>query len=339
MAVIRKVTRVSNPRKRYRRSKSIRNAKGRFVKTKSNPRKRRHTRKRNTSAKTKAPVIHRYAVKALKKELKRRGVKLSSNGGTKRRYKRHARRKRNPVLIELASLGSMVNPKRRKNVAKTRKRRATRRKTRNPRRHAVAKVTRRRRRRYTRRRATNPVARVTRRRRRRSAVGVVRRTRRRRMTNGRRRHYSRRRNPAFGIGGKDLLTMVGGGLIGVAATKYLPTLLPSSITSGLGGGALMSVAISGAGAFAAGWLARKFVGEAFGKAVFFGGLMQAGSALLNAIAPASISSKLALSGVGDIVPGWYAVPQNPITSRAPMAIAAAGSGTGMGNLRRFGTFR
>ncbi len=326
MAVIRKVTRVSNPRRKYKRSKAVRSASGRFVKTRT--RNKRHSRKRNTSRKAKAPVIRRYNVKALKNELKRRGVKLSSGGRKRARtHKRHSRRKQNPVLIEL---GSMVNPKRRKNVAKTRKRRT--RKTRNPRRHAVAKVTRRRRRRVVRRRrrVSNPVARVHRRRR------VV-RHRRRRAVN-RRRHSSRHRNPAiFGMsGGKDLLMMVGGGLVGVAATKYLPTLLPSSITSGLGGGVMMSVLITGAGAFAAGWLAKRFVGGKFGDAVLFGGLMQAGSALLNAVAPPAIASKLALSGVGDIVPGWYSVPQNPVTSRAPIPIA---SGNGMGNLRRFGTFR
>jgi hypothetical protein len=131
--------------------------------------------------------------------------------------------------------------------------------------------------------------------------------------------------------------MVGGGLVGVAATKYLPTLLPSSITAGLGGGPIMSVLITGAGAFAAGWLARKFVGGSFGDAVLFGGLMQAGSAALNAFAPPALAGRLALNGVGDIVPGWYPVPQNPITSRQ-MVMPPAG-GTGMGNLRRFGTFR
>lgn len=131
--------------------------------------------------------------------------------------------------------------------------------------------------------------------------------------------------------------MVGGGLVGVAATKYLPTLLPASITSGLGGGVMMSVLITGAGAFAAGWLAKRFVGGTFGDAVMFGGLMQAGSALLNAVAPPSIASRLALSGVGDIVPGYYTVPQNPITSRA--YVPPAPSNSGMGNLRRFGTFR
>ena len=131
--------------------------------------------------------------------------------------------------------------------------------------------------------------------------------------------------------------MVGGGLVGVAATKYLPTLLPTSITGAMGGGAMMSVAISGAGAFVAGWLAKRFVGPVFGDAVLFGGLMQAGSTLLTAIAPAALSSRLALSGVGDIVPGMFVVTQTPIKDYRPPAPPASASG--MGNLRRFGTFR
>ena len=327
MAFIRKLTRVSNPRKHHRRSKATtRNAKGRFVKI-TRTRNRRHTRTRNTRAKTrtKAPIIRRYNVKALKNELKRRGVKLNPTRRKEvKRHKRHTRRKQNPVLIELGAL----NPRRRKNVAKKASRKRRRRTTRNPRRHAVAKVTPRRRRRYTRRRRTiNPVARRTHR-------------RRRTNTHRRRRHHNVRRNPAlFGrSGGKDLLMMVGGGLVGVAATKYLPTLLPASITGAMGGGAMMSIAISGAGAFAAGWLSKRFVGPVFGDAVLFGGLMQVGSAILTAVAPASISAQLALSGVGDIVPGMYVVPQNPIRDYRPPAPVATGT-SGMGNLRRFGTFR
>lgn len=325
MAVIRKVTRVSNPKRRYRRSRATRNAKGRFVKA-SRTRNRRHTRKRNTRAKTKSPVIRRYNVKALKKELKRRGVKVNPRRRKGvARHKRHTRRKRNPVLIELGAL----NPKRRKNVAKKASRKRRRRTTRNPRRHAVATVRPRRRRRYTRRRRSNPVVRHHRRRR----VHH----RRRRVHN--RRHRGMRRNPAlFGrSGGKDLLMMVGGGLVGVAATKYLPTLLPSSITSGLGGGAIMSLLITGAGAFAAGWLARRFVGGAFGDAVLFGGLMQVGSSALTAFAPPALASRLALSGLGEIVPGSFVVPQNPIKDYRPPAPVA--QGTGMGSMRRFGTFR
>jgi len=123
--------------------------------------------------------------------------------------------------------------------------------------------------------------------------------------------------------------MVGGGLVGVAATKFLPTLIPSSLTASLGTSPIIGVGMTIAGAFVASWLAKKVSSE-FGDAVLFGGLMQAGSVLLTAFAPASLSSQLALSGMGDIVPGWFAVPQNSVTNRGPMGpmIAAPSSGGG-----------
>jgi hypothetical protein len=123
--------------------------------------------------------------------------------------------------------------------------------------------------------------------------------------------------------------MVGGGLVGVAATKFLPTLIPSSITATLGASPIIGVALTVAGAFVASFIAKK-VNSEFGDAVLFGGLMQAGSVLLTAFAPAALSSQLALSGMGDIVPGWFAVPQNPVTSRAQVAMMPAGAGGGMG---------
>lgn len=192
--------------------------------------------------------------------------------------------------------------------------------------------------RNSRRRRVNTVARVRRVRvanprrrrytRRRRNVAVARRS-------NRRRYSARRRNPAiFGrSGGKDLLVMVGGGLVGVAATKFLPTLLPASITSSLSGmGAMSSVLITGAGAFAAFWIAKTLTSDTtFSDAVLFGGLMQAGSNLLTMIAPASIAQRLALSGVGDIVPGSFPVPQNPIKSAQVFAMPAT---AGMGAWRR-----
>ncbi len=119
--------------------------------------------------------------------------------------------------------------------------------------------------------------------------------------------------------------IVGGGLVGVAATKFLPTLLPASLSASLGNSTLMSIAITGAGAFVAGWLATRFIGKTFGEAVLFGGLMQTGSAVLNAFAPASVRGALALSGVGDIVrTAGYPVPSNPV--QMPMVAAAGVSG-------------
>jgi len=324
MAVATKIIRVANPRRRRRIPRGVtRTRTGRFTrrtKARTNKRKANGTRRR---VKRSAPVIRRYSAKTLKKELKRRGLK--SNPHPARRNKRHIRRRKaatrrrsNPVLIELG----MVNPRRRTNVATKRRRKRS-----NPRRRrhvAVARrVTRRRRRR------ANPVVTVRRRRRY--------NRRRRSVTNRSRRSYSRRRrNPAiFGMsGGKNMLMMTGGVLVGVAATKFLPTLIPAQFTAGLGSSPMVSVLITGAGAFAAGWLARRFVGGSFGDAVLLGGLAQAGSALLNVIAPAAISRNLALSGVGDIVPGYFPVPQNPITGRQVVMMPSnGGGGGGMGAFR------
>ena len=304
MATATRVTRVANPRRKrnYRRRKAnpkmVRNRHGQFVK------KARKSRTR----------VRRTA-----------NYKRRRTNPKRRSTARTHRRKRNPVLIELGAINPFrgATRKRRKNVA-TRKRR----KSRNPRRRrhvtAVAPVRRRRRRnssKRTYRRRRNPAMRVTRRRRRRSMNPVGRR----------RRSYRRsyRRNPSlFGkSGGKDLLTMIGGGLVGVAATKFLPTLVPSSLMSSLGASPILGIGLTIAGAFVASWIGKK-VNLEFGEAVLFGGLMQAGSQILTAFAPASISSQLALSGLGDIVPGWFAVPQNPVTNRAPMAMVAAPSGGG-----------
>lgn len=136
-----------------------------------------------------------------------------------------------------------------------------------------------------------------------------------------------------------MLMMVGGGLVGVAATKFLPTLIPSSITASLGASPIIGVALTAAGAFVASWIAKK-VSPSFGDAVLFGGLMQAGSVLLTAFAPPQLASQLALSGMGDIVPGWFAVPQNSVTNRGGMAMMpspnASGGGMGVAIPRPFG---
>lgn len=199
-------------------------------------------------------------------------------------------------------------------MAKTRKRR---RKS-NPR----AKTVRRRR---TRRTATH-----RRRRNRRTVIVSSRNPRRRRRSNPRRHarrvHHRRRRNPSmFGAtGGRSMLTMIGGGLVGVAAAKMLPRYLPSSITGALGSGGIMAVLISGASAWVASWAAHK-VSEQFGNAVLFGGLMQTGSVALNTFLP-SVGGQFSL---GDLIAGNFVVPQNPIRSAMggpSMAMVKSGMG-------------
>lgn len=110
--------------------------------------------------------------------------------------------------------------------------------------------------------------------------------------------------------GRNMLTTVGGGLLGMAATKYLPTILPSSITSLGGGSPIMTVLFSAAGAYAAGWVAGKY-SPALGQAVLIGGLIQTGSTALNLFAP-GLAASAGLGRVGAIIPGQFPVPQNPI---------------------------
>ena len=319
MAVISKIRRVANParggksrtrrfasrlKRRKANPKMVRNRHGQFV-------KRKRTIKRRAARRTTNPI--------------RRRRKTS----TAKVYRR--RRKRNPFLVELG----MVNPRRRsKSVARKYRRRKTKA---NPRRRrAVARVSRRRT--YRRRRTAVAVNPVRRRRRRRTMANPVRRYRRRRTAvnhrrrrNGRR--YMRRSNP-FGTSTKDMVTLAGGILVGVAAAKYIPTLLPAGIIPA-GGNAYTGILITGAAAFAAGYIAHRFMPGSFANGVMAGGVALTLSQLLNAVAPPSLSSSLALSGMGDIIPGYYTIPQNPITGRAPVAVmptkgASSSTGSGVG---------
>jgi hypothetical protein len=151
---------------------------------------------------------------------------------------------------------------------------------------------------------------------------------------------NRRRNPAiFGrSSAKDLLVMVGGGLVGVTATKLITaqasTMFASTLSS-FGSGGFINVIVSGVSAFLAGWAGR-FVSREFGDAVLFGGLMQTGSVVLNAFLPSSISGQFSL---GDLMNGNYVVPQNPIrayqmaqAAQAAQAAVAATAATQKGGM-------
>ena len=311
MAVERRIVRVANGRGR-----------GKF-RLRTNRRRKNAAKRRKLSPKQ----IRIFGTPQQKAALKRKRTanRTKSSSGNRRsrnsrpkvkviyRYKANprkkaARRRRsNPALV--VTLGS-INPKRRTStVARRRTRRAKnsrrRRRSTNPVRH----------RRVARRRRVVHAAAPRRRRRtanphRRRRIGVA--HRRRRSMN--RRHH---RNPAiFGrSGGKDLMKMIGGGMVGVTVTKMIPGLIPASITSTLGSGSIMAVLVSIASAWVAGFLAAK-VDKEFGDAVMFGGLMQAGSVALNAFLP-SVGGTFSL---GDLVDGNYVVPQNPIR--------AAGMGMG-----------
>jgi hypothetical protein len=184
----------------------------------------------------------------------------------------------------------------------------------NPRRKAVA--TKRRKKAHT---AANPH-----RRRRRNTRVVVAAPRRRINSRRRRRHNPRRRsNPAFGLRGAGMAKAVVGGLAGMAAAKFLPTLVPSGLITGN----LMRTVATAASAFVAQMVAKAVVKDpSISDAVLFGGLMQTGSVALNAFLP-SIASSLGLSGMGQIMDADWSIPENPLKLHAaPPAPAPALAG-------------
>ena len=189
---------------------------------------------------------------------------------------------------------------------------------------------------------TNP-----RRRRRNSVKVIVHRRRhnpRRRKMNARRRHHSYKRNPSlFGhqVGALELVKAVAGGLAGVAITKAVPNMLPASIAASTPyTSALVSIGV----AIGAGMLVGSLVKSdpMLGYAVGFGGLMQAGSVLLNQFLP-TVGTYIGLqglgNGMGDLVAGRFPIPMNPIMAGqqqlalpapavSPAAAHAASAGVG-----------
>ena len=161
--------------------------------------------------------------------------------------------------------------------------------------------------------AANP-----RRRRRNTTRVVVTAPRRRAVTRRRRRAMNprRRSNPAFGLKGKGMATAVVAGLAGMAAAKFIPTLIPGGFIQGN----LMRTVATGASAFAAQMIA-KAVGqpEHISDAVLFGGLIQTGSVALNAFLP-GIAQSLGLSGIMDA--NW-SIPENPLRAMPAPAPAPA----------------
>lgn len=130
--------------------------------------------------------------------------------------------------------------------------------------------------------------------------------------------------------------MIGGGIAGVAAAKFLPTLLPPSMLAGVASSNVGKTAISLAAALVAGFAASK-LDPRFGQGVYFGGIMQAASVGLNAFLPSLYRTlNIGMAGVGDFVPGQFAVPQNPVRgiSAPSHAMAPSGSRVTMSGLAR-----
>lgn len=129
------------------------------------------------------------------------------------------------------------------------------------------------------------------------------------------------------------MKMIVGGLAGMAATKFLPTLVPVSLS---GSSNIVRVVLSAAAAYVSSMIAGKVPGvdKQTANAVFFGGLIQTGSVALNAFLP-SIGRQFGLTGMGELTPGNFLVPQNPLR-RVVTAPATAGRVNMSGIDRAFG---
>lgn len=239
-------------------------------------------------------------------------VRRLANPARKRR-RAAPKRKINPALV--VTLGA-ANPKKRRKkntMAKPRRRRkynARRRSRKAPLISFIAPVTRR-----NRRRRKNPV--------------VVRTVRRRR--------YGRRRNPLFpGV----TLTQVLGGLLGVAATRFVGAIIPGQIT-GFAGVASPLVKDLIAGALVA-WGGSK-IGTGGMKGdlatgISFGALMQVASTGVQTFVPALRTYGIGISGMGYMMPGSFPVPQNPLKLAPPAPAGVSGRRvTASGIQRAFGS--
>jgi hypothetical protein len=123
--------------------------------------------------------------------------------------------------------------------------------------------------------------------------------------------------------GKNSLELVGGGLLGLVAAKFIPTLFPASLTGSISTTSIGRVVISGISAVLAGWGGSK-ISPQLGQGMLFGGMIQTASVALNAFLP-SVYGQLNPQ-LGDLMPGQFVVPQNPLRlPPPPPAALPAGS--------------
>jgi hypothetical protein len=305
------------------------------VKKLSNPRRVAH-RKANAKKKTKRKLTPRqikagFGGKRRQSALKRKAPKKNP---VYRQAKRQAKAKRrakrtshNPAPLIL-TVGA-VNPRRSKPMAQKKAKK----------RKSVKKNARRVSRRAPQRRRRRVVAHNPRPRRRARKQNRRRNTRVIVMQPRRANRRKSRRNPGFfgtSMTSTEGLKLIAGGLAGVAAAKFLPTLLPASIGGGIASSNVGRTVLTGVAAVAAGFIAGKW-DKRVGDAVLFGGLMQTASVALNAFLP-SLYQSLGI-GLGEFAPGRFGLPQNPLRElpAAPAYLPAA-SGSRVQTTRLAGAY-
>ncbi len=254
------------------------------------------TRRAGTKKKLSDKQIKHFGTRAQKAGLKRR--RTLARKSVKRAVKKTVRVINPANLITLGLLNPQRRTKKRGHTVAKKRRKVTARASNPTRRRKVRRTTsvatanpRR-----ARRRSKNP-----------TRIYVTRRSTRR--VNG------RKRNPeVFGMRGADAGKAILAGLVGVYATKTITPMVAQAVPQ-ISGSPILTALISGVVAWGGGMLVGKWDKRA-GEGFMFGGLMQAGSSLLNVIVP---TNPLSLSGLGDFAPARFPVPQNPITAGRAMS--------------------
>ena len=119
------------------------------------------------------------------------------------------------------------------------------------------------------------------------------------------------------------------GLAGMAAAKFIPTLIPAQFVQGN----LMRTVASGASAFVAQMIAKQVTKDpTISDAVLFGGLIQTGSVALNAFLP-GLAAQFGLTGMGEIMDANWTIPENPL-KRLPVAAPAGDARMSMSGFAR-----
>ncbi len=246
------------------------------------------TRRAGTKKKLSDKQIKHFGTRAQKAGLKRR--RTLARKSVKRAVKKTVRVINPANLITLGLLNPQRRTKKRRKVTARASNPTRRRKVRRTTSVATANP------RRARRRSKNP-----------TRIYVTRRSTRR--VNG------RKRNPeVFGMRGADAGKAILAGLVGVYATKTITPMVAQAVPQ-ISGSPILTALISGVVAWGGGMLVGKWDKRA-GEGFMFGGLMQAGSSLLNVIVP---TNPLSLSGLGDFAPARFPVPQNPITAGRAMS--------------------
>lgn len=131
----------------------------------------------------------------------------------------------------------------------------------------------------------------------------------------------------MGFATRQYVEIVGGSLLGLAAARTIPSMIPTSMTGALPATPFTGAFVTGAATFLAWWAGKNFLPKDVAAGIAVGGGIVAASQLWTALGLPTAYG-LGVSGVGDIVNTMgFAVPDRDM--RQPIPISAGTSGVGL----------